>query len=81
MEFEQGRQASSCVEELNSACLLSSSWGDRLLVEYIWNLRLFPEDATGVSVPLCVVTQYLGFHLNQALSQVDGEIGVFGIVA
>lgn len=61
-ELEQESQASSCVEELNSACLLSSSWGDRLLVEYIWNLRLFPEDETGVSVPLCVVTSSSGLH-------------------
>ena len=38
------------------------------------------EDATGVSVPLGVATQYSGFHLNQALSRVDGEMGVFGIV-
>ena len=52
-----------------------------LLSSWIWKLQLFLEDAPGVSVPLCVVTQYLGFHLNQALSQVDGEIGVFGIVA
>ena len=22
----------------------------------IWNLQVFPDDATGVSVPLCVVT-------------------------
>ena len=39
------------------------------------------EDAPGVSVPLGVATQYSGFHSNQALSRVDGEIGVFGIVA
>ena len=46
----------------------------------IWNLRLFLEDATGVSVPIGVATQYSGFHSNQALSRVDGEMGVFGIV-
>ena len=34
-----------------------------------------------MSVPLGVVTQYSGFHSNKALSRVDGEIGVFGIVA
>ena len=34
-----------------------------------------------MSVPLGVATQYSGFHSNQALSRVDGEIGVFGIVA
>ena len=34
-----------------------------------------------MSVPLGVAIQYLGFHSNQALSRVDGEIGVFRIVA
>ena len=48
---------------------------------WICNLRLFLEDATGVSVPLGVGTQYLGFHSNQALSRVDVEISLFGIVA
>ena len=33
-----------------------------------------------MSVPRGVATQYLGFHSNKALSRVDGEIGVFGIV-
>ena len=33
-----------------------------LLSSWIWNLQLFPEDATGVSVPLHVVTRYSGFH-------------------
>ena len=51
-----------------------------LLSSWICNLQLFMEDATGVSVPLGVATQYSGFHLNQALSRVDGEMGVFGIV-
>ena len=32
-EFEQESQASSCVEEWNSACLSSCSRGDRPLVE------------------------------------------------
>ena len=52
-----------------------------LLSCWIWNLWLFLEDATGVSVPIGVATQYSGFHSNKALSRVDGEIGVFGIVA
>ena len=52
-----------------------------LLSSWICNLRLFMENATGVSVPLGVVTQYSGFHSNQALFRVDGEISVFGIVA
>jgi len=33
-------------------------------------MRLFMEDATGVSVPIGVVTQYSRFHSNQALSRV-----------
>jgi len=52
-----------------------------LLSSWIFNLQLFFEHATGVSVPLGVSTQYSGFHSNKALSGVDGEIGVFGIVA
>ena len=52
-----------------------------LLSSCIWNLWLFLEDATGVLVPLGVATQYLGFLSNQALSRVNGEISVFGIVA
>ena len=52
-----------------------------LLSSCIWNLWLFLEDATGVLVALGVVTQYLGFLSNQALSRVNGEINVFGIVA
>ena len=52
-----------------------------LLPSWICNLRLFMEDAIRMSVPLGVVTQYSGFHSNKALSRVDGEIGVFGIVA
>ena len=51
-----------------------------LLSSCIWNLWLFLEDATGVSVPLGVETQYSEFHSTQALSRVDGEMGVFGIV-
>ena len=48
----------------------------------IWNLRVFPDDATGVSVPLRVVTSSTGLHSKRCLgigflSRVDGEIGVF----
>ena len=35
-ELEQEMQASSCVEEWNSACLSSCSQGDRPLVEVYW---------------------------------------------
>ena len=59
-ELEQESQASSYVEVRNSACLSSCSWAvhglSRPLLSCIWNLRLFPEDATVVSVLLRVVT-------------------------
>ena len=61
-ELEQGSQALSCVEAQKSACLLSCSWGVRALVECIWKLRIFPQDATRVSVPLPVVTSSSGLH-------------------
>ena len=81
VEFEQGRQASSCVEAWSSTSLLSCEWGVRPLAELHLEPVAFSEDVTGVSVPLGVATQYSVFHSNQALSRVDGEISVFGIVA
>ena len=33
----------------------------------IWNLRLFPEDATGLSVPFRVLTSSLGLHSKRCL--------------
>ena len=79
-------QASSCVGEWNSACLLSCSQGDRQLVE----LYLEPEDfsgrCTGVSVPLLVLTSFTGLHSKRCLgigflSRADQGIGVFWHVA
>ena len=32
------------------------------LLSCIWNLQLFPDDATGVSVPLHIVTSSTGLH-------------------
>ena len=55
-ELEQESQASPCVEVRNPTCLSSCSWGVTPLLSCIWNLRLFPEDATRVSVLLRVVT-------------------------
>ena len=48
----------------------------------IWNLRVFQDDATGVSVPLRAVTSSTGLHSKRCLgigflSRVDREIGVF----
>ena len=48
----------------------------------IWNLRIYLDYATGVSVPLRVVTSSTGLHSKRFLgigflSRVDREIGVF----
>ena len=61
-ELEQGSLNSSFVEAWNSACLSSCSWGVRTLVELYLKPVDFLEDATGVSVPLHVVTSSLGLH-------------------
>ena len=55
----QESQASSCVEEWNSACLLRCSRGDRPLLSCVWNLWVFPDDARGCQCPfmLCLHPQ------------------------
>ena len=81
--LEQESQASSSVEEWISACLSSCSRGDRPLVElYLEPTGFFLVDATGVSVPLRVVTLSTGLHSKRCpgirfVSRVDGEISVF----
>ena len=86
VEFEQGSQASSCVEAWNSACLSSCEWGVRPLVELDLEPAAFSGGCTwGVSAPLCC-DLIVGVPLelvqgHQALSRVNGEISVFGIVA
>ena len=62
VELEQDSQASSC-DEVGS--LLASRFVHRVtghLSCCIWNLRLFLDDATGVSVPLHAVTSFSGLH-------------------
>ena len=56
--LKQDSQASSCVGEWNSACLLSCSRGDRQLVELYLEPAGFSGRCTGVSVPLLVVTSH-----------------------
>ena len=56
------------------------------LLSCIWNLRVFPDGATVVSVHLRVVTLSTGLHSKRCpgigfLSRVIGEIGVFWSVA
>ena len=86
VQLEQESQASSCVEEWNSACLSSCSRGDRLLVELYLESAVFSGGSTGVSVTLRIVTSFTGLHSKRCpgigfLSRVDREIGVFGNVA
>ena len=85
-ELEQESQASSCVEEWNSACLSSCSQGNRPLVELELEPESFSGQCTGVSVPLRVVTSCKVLHLKRCLgigflSRADQEIGVFQKVA
>ena len=56
VEFEQESQVSFFIEAWKSDGLSSCSWGVRALASCIWNLWLFLEDATGVSVTLRVMT-------------------------
>ena len=85
-EFGQESQASSCVEEWNSACLTSCSRGDRPLVELYVEPAGFFGQCTGVSVPLRVVPSSTGLPSKRCpgigfFSRVDREIGVFRHVA
>ena len=61
-ELELGSQASSC---LRCGTLLASRVVHGVsdnLSSCIWNQRLLPQDATRVSVPLCVVTSSSVLH-------------------
>ena len=74
---------------LRNGTLLSSRVVHRVtghLSHCIWNLRVFQDDATGVSVPLRAVTSSTGLHSKRCLgirflSRADQEIGVFWHVA
>ena len=86
MEFEQGRQASSCVEAWNSGSVSSCEWGVSPLVELHLELVAFSGECNlGVSAPWCynsiVGVPFKSVQGHHALSRVDGEICVFGIVA
>ena len=61
-ELEQESQASSCVEKWKSACLSVVHGVTGHLLKCIWNLCLFTDHATGVSVSLRVVTSSSGLH-------------------
>ena len=79
-ELGQDSLASSCVEEWNSACLSSCSWGDRPLVELYVEPAGFSGRCTGVSLPLRVVPLSTGLPSKRYrgigfFSRVDQEIG------
>ena len=81
-EFEQESQASSWVEEWNSACLSSCSRGDRSLLELCVVPAGFSGRYPGVSVPLRVVPSSKGLSSKRCpgigiLSRANREIGVF----
>ena len=86
VQLEQESQASSCVEEWNSAGLSRCLLGDRSLVELYLEPVVLSDHACGVSVPLRVVNSSTGLHSKSCLgigflSRVAGEIGVFWNVA
>ena len=68
-ELEQESQALTCVEQWNSACLSSCSWGDRPLVELYLEPAGFSRRCNwGVSAPSCC-----DFILRVTLEQVPGH--------
>ena len=85
-ELGQESQASSCVEEWNSACLSTCSRGDRPLVELYFEPAGFSERCIGVSVTHRVVISSTGLHSKRCLvigflSRADQEVTVFRNVA
>ena len=62
-ELGQESQASSCVEELNSSCLSSCSWGDKPLVDLYVELAGFSNDAGGCQTPsFCAFVHRIAFE-------------------
>ena len=85
-ELGQESQASSCVEEWNSACLSSCSRSDRPLVELCVEPAVLSGRCMGVSVPLRFLPSYTGlpskrYPAFRFLSRADQEIRVFRHVA
>ena len=77
-------QASSCVEEWNSACLSSCSRGDRSLLELLWYLRVSPDNTRGCQCPfvLCLHQKgYLkrGVRALGSYQERTGKSGSFGM--
>ena len=66
-ELELESQASSCVEIWNSAASRVVHGVSDNLSSCICNHRLLPQDATSMSVPLCVVTSSSVLHSKSCL--------------
>ena len=64
-DLGQDSQASSCVEEWNSACLSSCTWDDRSRVELCVEPVGFSGQCMGVSVPLGVVHSSTGLDITE----------------
>ena len=62
VELEQGSQGSSCVDTRSPLASRVVNGVSGHLSSGIWNLWIFPEDATRVSVPLRVLTSSSGLH-------------------
>ena len=68
-ELEHESQALSCVEEWNSTCLSSCSWGDRPLVKWYLEPEAFSRRYNwGVSAPSCC-----DFILRVTFEEVPGH--------
>ena len=85
-ELQQEHQASSCDEFRTPLASLAVHRVTGHLSSCIWNVQLFLDDATGVSMALRIVTSSSGLHSKRCpsigfLSRVDREIGVFWNVA
>ena len=86
MEFQQGTQASSCVETCKSAFLSSCNSSVRLLAELTYGSVAFFQGATGLShLPSCSES-ILGMTVesvqgSQVYLEWIGTSGSFGIVA
>ena len=61
-ELEQESQSLSLLRQGNPLASGVVLWVSGHLWSCIWNLQLFPDDATGVSVPFCVVISSSRLH-------------------
>ena len=82
-ELGQERQASSCVEAWNSACLSRCARGDRPHPSCIWKLRVFPDVARGCQCPFVLRLHpqdfdQRGVPASGSCQERTGKLGSFG---